>query len=137
MGVVRLAGRFGFLLAILLMSGCGDSGMARVTGTVTVDGVPLEKGSISFFPVESNARTTGGEIKAGQYVVQVPVGQMKVCINAAKVVGKKKFYDTPDSRERTLFAEMLPAEYSSVEDTKLRLEVTPGHIEKSFELTTK
>jgi hypothetical protein len=136
MGNARPVCRIGLLFALLLVCGCGD-GTAKVSGTVTLDGTPLEQGSISFLPINGNVKTTGGEIKAGQYVVQVPLGPMKVCINSGKAVGKIKLYDTPNSRERTRFVELLPAKYSDIEQTELRLEIPPGDTVKDFDLTTK
>src|SRR5437016_4099555 len=87
----------GFLLALLLLPGCGDSNFSQVGGKVTVDDRPLEEGTISFFPVDGKTTTSGGDIKGGKYSVKVPVGNMAVKISMPKIVGMKKLYDTPDS----------------------------------------
>jgi hypothetical protein len=131
----RAAKRYGGLIILLVLAGCGDSSMAEVKGTVTVDDDPLESGVINFVPVDGKTTTAGGLIKAGQYTVQVPLGEMKVSINAPKFVQKVKLYDTPGSRERDLFAESLPARYN--DETELRLDVKAGGAEKDWELKSK
>ena len=48
----------GLLLAFLILAGCGDSGPAEydVTGSVTLDGQPIEKGEILFLPAICRGR---------------------------------------------------------------------------------
>jgi hypothetical protein len=59
------------ICAVLAIAGCGDSsGLARryaVSGTVTYNGKPVEKGTISFAPADANGRAAGGTITDGQY----------------------------------------------------------------------
>ncbi len=51
--------------------GCGDSsGLARrypVSGTVTYNGKPLQRGTISFAPADGKGRAAGGTITDGRY----------------------------------------------------------------------
>jgi hypothetical protein len=102
---------------------------------VTVDGHRLPQGSIAFFPVDGQTRTSGGEIFDGKYSASVPVGQMKVNISGPKITGYKKLYNRPGSPERPTFGEALPARYN--EKTELTLDVKPGRNEKNFELQSK
>ncbi len=129
---MRMARIFSFVGFIVLLLGCGD-GMGQVTGTVTFNGTPIEKGSISFYPVDGKAVTTGGKIKDGAYSVRVPIGEMQVKISMGKITGHKKLYDGPNSPVQPLTEEALPAKYN--QDTELRLDVTPGKVEKNFELS--
>jgi hypothetical protein len=124
-----------FAAAALAMAGCADATVSQVSGKVTVDGNPLEKGAISFYPVDRQAKTAGGEIKDGAYSVQVPVGAMEVRISMPKVVGKKKLYDKKDSPEYPVYQESLPAKYNM--ESKLQLDVTQGKLEKDWALTSK
>jgi hypothetical protein len=136
--LVRFLGRGPLLAAILsvLLAGCSDNQSAVVTGTVNVDGKPLEKGSISFEPADGKGVTAGGEIIDGKYnVPKVSPGTMLVKIRYPKVAGKKKLYDTPDSPTRDIFREALPAKYN--DRTELRLEVQPGNQEKDWNLSLK
>jgi hypothetical protein len=134
---IRAAGRIAlFTIALSVLSGCSDNGTGEVSGTITVDGVPVEKGAISFFPVNQKSPSAGGSIAGGKYVASnVPVGVAMVQIRVPKVVGKKKLYDTPDSPYRDLLDESLPNKYN--DKTELRFDVKPGKNEKNWELSTK
>jgi hypothetical protein len=135
---IRLVGQAVLFTAVLaaLLTGCSENKTAMVTGTVTVDGQDVEKGSISLIPADGKGSTSGGDIANGKYTVSgASVGQMKVQIRVPKVTGKKKMYDTPDSPYRETYGEVLPEKYN--DNTDLRLEVKPGKNEKNWELTTK
>ena len=136
MGFVRAACAGGFLVTLLALAGCGDnSGLVEVKGKITLDGTPVEKGAITFIPVDGKTRTAGSEIKEGKYLARVAPGTMKVSISAPKVIGKKPLYDVPNSRERDVTEEVLPARYN--EETELRLEVKPGGVEKTWDLKSQ
>ena len=125
-----------FLLSFLFLFGCGpESKMAILSGTVTIDGQPAETGSISFIPVDGMTQTAGASIENGKFTSEVPIGESKVEIRVPKVVGKQKLYDTPDSPEQEIMAEVLPAKYN--EATELRFTADKGKNEKNFELSTK
>jgi hypothetical protein len=126
-----------FTLALIgLLAGCSaESPTAEVSGTVTVDGVLVEKGSIGFIPVDGKTQTAGDKIENGKYTAKVPVGAMKVQIRVPKVTGKKKVYETGDMYRDT-FSESLPKKYN--DQTELRFDVKAGQKnEKDWELTTK
>ncbi|WP_425615296.1 hypothetical protein NA78x_005211 [Anatilimnocola sp. NA78] len=127
------------LVAVLLgtIAGCGGGagGLTTVSGTVKVDGEPLKKGAISFLPVDGQSTTAGGAITDGTFTVQVPKGMQKVVINAPKVTGMRKLYDTPDSPTMETTAESLPAKYHSA--TELTLDVKGGSVKQDWDLSTK
>jgi len=127
----------GFVVALLMLIGCGSSGTATVHGTVKVDGQPVKAGAISFYPKDGKAKTTGGEIKDGHYSVEVPVGVMKVSISEPKGTGKKKklYAGKADSPEVELKEEGLPERYNI--QSELELEVKPGDNPKDWDLKTK
>jgi hypothetical protein len=138
-GFVPMFTRFlglGSLLAAVavLLAGCSGNQTAAVTGMVRVDGEPLEKGSISFVPVDGKGVTAGGEILDGKYTVaKVSPGTMTVQIRYPKVAGTKKLDDTPESPTRDVFREALPAKFN--DRTELRLEVQAGNNEKDWDLS--
>jgi hypothetical protein len=123
----------GLMTGLLILAGCG--GMAEVSGTVSLDGHPVEEGAIHFSPVDGQTPTAGALIKNGQYRAQVPVGLMKVSLTAPKVVGKKKIYPTKDSPEMPVTKEALPEKYNL--KSELQFEVKPGSNQKDFELHSK
>lgn len=132
MRIRNAAAAGGFLAAALLLGCSGDNTTGEVTGTVSVDGKPAEKGSIGFVPVDGKSPTAGAEIKDGKYTAKVPVGTAKVEIRVPKVVGKKKLYNTPDSPVQDLLEEVLPAKFN--EESELKLDVKSGKNEKSWDL---
>lgn len=86
----------GFLLlvwclgALAWICGCGADPLGRqpVSGKVTLDGAPLEKGSIGFQPVEGGITSSGAVIAQGAYTISrekgLPPGKYRVVINAIK-----------------------------------------------------
>jgi hypothetical protein len=136
--LIRSIGRVAVLAVALfvLLAGCSNNRMAQVTGTVSLDGQPIDKGSISFIPADGKGATAGSEIKDGKYnVSKVSPGTMLVQIRYAKVSGTKKLYDAPGSKTRDTYTEVLPKKYN--DDTELRFDVQPGRNEKNWELSLK
>jgi hypothetical protein len=125
----------GVFAALLALAGCTDSKNGQVSGTVKVDGIPIESGAITFLPVDGKTATAGGIIKNGAYSVKVPVGAMKVSISAPKVIGEKKIYNTPNSPVMPITKEALPEKYN--EKTELTFEVKPGANPKDWDLPSK
>jgi hypothetical protein len=84
------------------LPGCGSGGRVKVTGTVTVDGEPLESGSISFRPVDIGAApSSGGGVAEGRFDLPadkglVP-GKYRVTIAAFKKTGRMFLLGTPES----------------------------------------
>jgi hypothetical protein len=121
-------------LAFLLFAGCGPSdGMVQVSGTVSLDGQPLDKGAITFTPTDGKSPTAGATIEAGKYTTRVPKGTSKVSITSPKEVGKRKLYNTPDSPETPIIEERIPAKYNQT--TELTREIN-GDATLDFELKT-
>jgi hypothetical protein len=106
---------------IAVTGGCGDTNKAKVSGAVTLDGVPVENGSIQFYPTGKTGQTAGGGVEKGSYQLEASVGEMTVTINASKVVGKHKMYDTPASPVVDKVAEIIPAKYNSTSRLKVTL----------------
>jgi hypothetical protein len=69
----------GVVIALLICDGCG-SDRIPLSGEITFDGKPVQKGSITLEPVDRQGATTGGEIVEGKYQL---VG------DAAPLPGKK------------------------------------------------
>jgi len=126
-----------WLLAAALLGGCGRAEPAKgfVSGVVTLDGKPLERGSVLFVSADNTLPSSSGEIKDGAYRAEVYVGPMNVQVLSPRVVGKRKLYDTPDSPVRDVTEESIPAKYNT--HTELTYEVKPGEQEKNFVLTSK
>ncbi|MCI0361576.1 MAG: hypothetical protein L0211_24085 [Planctomycetaceae bacterium] len=81
--------------AVLWQGGCSSSpGTAEVSGTVLLDGQPVEEGSIQFIPVEgTKGAGAGGIIKSGNYHIPrdngVAVGRNRVELRSFRTSGGK------------------------------------------------
>jgi hypothetical protein len=123
-----------FLFVALLIAGCGGSGfkVSTVEGNVTVDGTPLETGSIIFSPLESGVGVAvSTEIVAGKYQSnQVPRGRVLVQFSSFKDVGDKhvEFGITYPKLKN-----MIPEKYHA----GVELNVDQPKLTHHFELTSK
>jgi hypothetical protein len=76
------------------LAGCGPAGSpfpsAKVSGKVTLDGQPVEKGTINFMPVGGGqARADSDEIAAGAYAIdEAPLGKVRAYIMIPKKTGR-------------------------------------------------
>jgi hypothetical protein len=57
----------------VLVTGCAESNIGVVNGTITVDGAPAKSGSIAYFPIDRKSSTAGAEIVDGRYTANVPL----------------------------------------------------------------
>ena len=77
-----------FVVLAALSGGCARDALGRhaISGTVNVDGAPLETGHIRFHPVEGQATSGGAVVAAGKYAVPreggLVAGKYRVSINA-------------------------------------------------------
>ncbi len=124
------------------LSGCGDkkpvdTGPPRipVSGKVTLDGKPLENGTISFEPKAEGLRPTGGPIENGTYNVPQEkggnAGLYLVKISWLKPTGEK--VANPDAGGGV--KEVIPQKYnvaSTLEET-----LSPEKHEFNFDLKSK
>lgn len=135
------------LAALLLMSfcaGCDQGGgvtRCAVEGKVTLDGAPVEEGSIAFIPTGgTEGPTAGGQIQNGQYSVPSAkgpvVGRYRVEIRAPRKTGK--MIQNPMAEPGTMveeIAEGAPAKYNS--ESTLEEEIKAGKNVIDFELTSQ
>ncbi|MDR2643710.1 MAG: hypothetical protein LBC74_13055 [Planctomycetaceae bacterium] len=82
------------LFVVLLLSGCLSGSSYQTTdldGVVTIDGVPVNDGMLSFAPTSgAGGRGVRTNIVAGKYTAKkVPVGEVDVTFTAVKKTGKK------------------------------------------------
>lgn len=122
----------------LLLAGCskGYSGDGRfpLSGKVTVDGQPVDFGSISFLPLEGQ-RVSGGLITDGTYTVPdeqgANAGKYRIEIRWNKPTGKMVMDPVGEVmvEERR---EGVPAKYNT--DSELTVEVSPKQTTFDFDL---
>jgi hypothetical protein len=141
----RLGLAFVILAAFGLAVGCSGSGddlpREPVSGTVTLDGAPLDNGSISFIPTTGQGGG-GGTITDGKFSIAregglVP-GSYNVAIYASAKGGEQtKPKEVGGTRKETQLAkELIPAKYNA--NTELKAEIKKGgNTDLNFVLQSK
>lgn len=126
------------LLCVTMLGGCQSDPYQPMSGTVTVDGEPLKKGVITFYP-QGEGTTVGGEIIDGQFALDkergASPGKYRVEINAFRPTGRTEF-DIDLNQPVDIEMQYLPARYNN--KSTLEVEVLDGQPnEYTFELATK
>jgi hypothetical protein len=107
-------------MTVLVCPGCGDK-LARVEGTVTFNGVPVERGMISLDPADGKGTVSGANIQQGKFEIQdVYPGEKIVSLSAVYSKGIQK---DADGAEIELFDDLLPAEYGPGSKQRLTVEL--------------
>ena len=130
-------------LLVGLVWGCGPAnplGRKAISGKVLLDGVPLERGSISFEPQQKGGVSSGAVITNGHYRIEaakgLPVGDYLVRIHSSKG-GDGATADAPPGPTTKLSpAELIPAEYNRNSAQVVKV-TADGPNEFSFDIRTK
>jgi len=94
--------------------GCGGDGRVQISGVVTLDGVPIESGTIAFRPVDGSGPTAGVLISHGRYSARVWPGRMRVEIQGYKEVGQERaLASDPDSPIVPKTEPIVPEKYNT------------------------
>ena len=132
-----LAGRFSrylfCIVCILLTSalGCGgNDNLARVTGTVKLDGQPLPNAFVIFSPVSGGTTSYGRTDQAGQYEMMFNDDEKGAWIGANRV--QISTGDVSARGEGSGAREKVPASYN--QRSTLKVEVSSGSNVHDFEL---
>ena len=113
------------VLGVILLQGCSRSdGLATypVTGSVTMGGKPIEKGSIVFDPADGQGTAAMGGIENGQFTAEVPAGEKILRINAVRTTDEKDQYGSLVSES------YIPAKYNL--ESQIKKTVNPGEDNK-------
>lgn len=134
LGLPCLAAIVVLVLGGLCISGCGGPknrhGRVPISGTVTLDGVPLKTGFVVFEPKSGQPTQSGGMIADGKFEVPAPHGAAPGTYSVAFYSGDgeapitKYEPGTPEYEAVAMKAagEQVPRKYNI--DTKLTAEVT-------------
>jgi hypothetical protein len=117
----------------LQLAGCGPDNVGRVSGTVTLDGQPLEGAYVEFQPVAGNAPSGGITDALGQYTLRytrdiegAEIGEHKVRITTASG-------GDPDAEPpKPAVPEKVPPQYNK--NTDLTAKVESGSNTLNFDL---
>lgn len=126
-----------FVLIYLVCSGCSldkPDGI-KIKGMITLDGVPLETGSITFHRKDVD-QSFGSVILNGKYETYVHPGEMTVRITSTRQTGTKPRNDFPgDTVIDPVFESIIPERYHS--KTTLNCVVNEKNREQNFKLLSK
>ena len=127
------------LLFVLLLVGCGDR-LAAVSGTVTLDGKPLESGpelsgTVQFIPEGGGGTPAIGYLDAsGRYQLAsgsqsgIQPGKYAVTIAASKIIPAAIPGEAAGGRPAT------PRKYADPRQSELQADVVPGNNTFNFAL---
>lgn len=130
---------FAGLLICLLSSGCGGSEAhpptAKVSGTVSFQGAPLESGTIMFFPVAGGKHAVGMIKDGGAFSLSTFESEDGALIGDHKVVLNIS-YEQPDGQPVPASVKRVPKKYADRETTPLSAQVkADGENQFTFEVT--
>ena len=123
-------------LGLMLLSGCGDSSLAYVEGTVTLNGQALETGIVTFYPVSGGPVATGAIASGGHY--QLNTGQSVGIAPGTYVVTieARKPPSGPADQHESVGELLVPEKYTDKTRSALLYEVPPGTTEIDLGLKT-
>ena len=133
---------FASLFSVFVLGCSADTGhQGAIRGHVTLDGQPVEQGSILFMPIDGTSGVVvGGEIRNGQYSLTAAkgpaIGRNRVEIRVAQKTGKmipKGLGGTGKMVEEQV--EGVAPEYNV--ESKLVFEVKPGDNTADYEVASK
>jgi hypothetical protein len=128
---------------IIAQTGCSKGGPAGVVhGTVTLDGRPLDEGTVQLSAIDGQAPTAGAQIVDGKFETRAAVNKYRVKIESNIAVGPdgkkvqtgKKINKYAPQPEFTV-KQLVPDKYNT--NSNLELDVKSGLNEPKFELTSK
>lgn len=127
-------------LTFTVSAGCGSKDTIKtveVSGKVTIDGQPIERGVITFVAANGDTPTAGGTIENGQYKATIPPGEKIVLVLGNKLVGKEPEYEgVPDSPMRDKYERITPEAYNVAHVSPLRANVTGPQQDLNFDLSS-
>ena len=124
--IMRTAAGIALVCAVTFLGGCSPSdGRVAVSGTVTLDGRPLEVAAINFRPAPGNeANSAGGGVKDGKFSLPtksgLKPGEYLVNVMARKETGRMIF----DPQRGKKIPETVPVNVN--ENGTFKVTVKPG-----------
>ncbi|QDT66436.1 carboxypeptidase-like regulatory domain-containing protein [Calycomorphotria hydatis] len=128
------------VIALTAMIGCGEEGpeVAKVTGTVTLDGEPLPYADITFIPKQGGRNSLATTDDAGNYSLTYTLSQKGALVGEHKVVITSVIEadagEGDDAKAIKGRPEKLPAKYNSASELTANVQSEENSID--FALTT-
>jgi hypothetical protein len=108
MRLCSLIATIGFAIA-----GCSETGRIAVSGNVTIDNKPVDRGMITFQSVNNPSKPTGGSVANGKFDIDKSHGLLpgdhKITLQAQRRTGKKVHdRQMPTEIEQTVIVNLKP-----------------------------
>ena len=111
-----------FCLTVLLFLGCSKTDLVDIRGEVTLQGKPIDKGTICFIPEDGRGGAAVVDIEKGQYAAQLSAGPKRVEISSQKVVGQQQMMVGARATTTDVIEELVPEQCNK--RSTLRTEVS-------------
>lgn len=127
------------MLTVVL--GCGGGAgpkrsTIQVRGKITLDGKPIDGGSVTFDPKDGKGGAVSAQISAGNYETRVEPGVKVVRVTFPKVIRTEPVYPgSANSPMIDITEEAIPAKYNS--QSRLEKDLTEVSGSVDFDLTTQ
>lgn len=136
------------ILLVLTLPGCGSDGpeMATVSGTVTLDGTPVEGAGVVFTPQAGGRAVNASTDASGKFSLEALVGPNVVAVTKTRPVGGGSTApagnlaegESPqDMGEETKLEYIVPMKYGIPTTSGLKVEVARGMDPVALELQSK
>ena len=129
--------KLGLLGTIVAVVGCGGN-PATVSGVVTIDGQPLNRGSVGFTPVSGGMKAVGAIQSDGSYELKTnrEVG-LQIGEYMTTVVALEPGKPDPQGGPPVPGKRLTPKHYGSTKTSELRFNVEKGGNEINLELSSE
>lgn len=142
-------------VAACMIWGCspGTVPTVEVSGTVTLDGKPLEGAMVGFYPASGGAPATGQTDSSGKFTLKAPVGKAKVSVSKTAAGGEAKVDQAAAGAAPAGTAlsgppvaggappappkSVVPAKYTNAENSGIVVEVKSGMQPVTIELKSQ
>jgi hypothetical protein len=127
--------KFGFLLTLLTLVGCGGK-PAKVSGVVTLDGKPLERGMVGFAPIDGGMRAAGMIQSDGSYTLSTNrESGLDTGEYLTTVVSREPGVENPQGGPPMPGPYITPRHYAIAKTSELRFQVEAGSNTIDIELS--
>lgn len=118
------------LVACSAVSGCAER-VVDVSGTISMDGVPVEHGVVIFRPDDGKGPTAEAAINDGAYSLRMSPGTKRVLIQGNKITGEAYPWGK-DKPPAPVLEPVVPESYYS--DSEIVAEIDDDHEALDFAL---
>jgi hypothetical protein len=144
-GGPRSWGRFLVLAVLVAALGCGRAGTGTISGKVTLNGMPLKGGRVTYHAANNQSRMADIQEDGSYTVANVPVGPARITVETEYLLKQstRRNYRPPDAQGGPKLADpeeakrkyvQIPSFYSTPDQSGLTWTVQGGKHEHNIEL---